>query len=45
MAVLVKIPAQLRPAAGGAAEVIRIEDGMLTGGGDPRPGTSSVIGY
>jgi gamma-glutamyltranspeptidase/glutathione hydrolase len=32
-------------AAGGAAQVIRIEDGMLTGGGDPRPGTSSVIGY
>jgi gamma-glutamyltranspeptidase/glutathione hydrolase len=32
-------------AAGGAAQVIRIEDGMLTGGGDPRPGTSSVIGH
>jgi gamma-glutamyltranspeptidase/glutathione hydrolase len=32
-------------AAGGAAQIIRIEDGMLTGGGDPRPGTSSVIGY
>ena len=32
-------------AAGGAAEVIRIEGEMLTGGGDPRPGTSSVIGY
>lgn len=32
-------------AAGGAAQVIRIEEGMLTGGGDPRPGTSSVIGY
>jgi len=32
-------------AAGGAAQVIRIEDGMLTGAGDPRPGTSSVIGY
>jgi gamma-glutamyltranspeptidase/glutathione hydrolase len=31
--------------AGGAAQVIRIEAGMLTGGGDPRPGTSSVIGY
>jgi gamma-glutamyltranspeptidase/glutathione hydrolase len=32
-------------AAGGAAQVIGIEDGMLSGGGDPRPGTSSVIGY
>jgi gamma-glutamyltranspeptidase / glutathione hydrolase len=32
-------------AAGGAAQVIRIEGEMLTGGGDPRPGTSSVIGY
>jgi gamma-glutamyltranspeptidase/glutathione hydrolase len=32
-------------AAGGAAQLIRIEDGILTGGGDPRPGTSSVIGY
>ena len=32
-------------AAGGAAQLIRIEDEMLTGGGDPRPGTSSVIGY
>ena len=32
-------------AAGGAAQAIRIEDEMLTGGGDPRPGTSSVIGY
>jgi gamma-glutamyltranspeptidase/glutathione hydrolase len=32
-------------AAGGAAQVIRIEDAMLTGGGDPRPGTSSIIGY
>jgi len=32
-------------AAGGAAQVIRIDGGMLTGGGDPRPGTSSVIGY
>lgn len=31
--------------AGGAAQIIRIEDGMLMGGGDPRPGTSSVIGY
>jgi gamma-glutamyltranspeptidase len=39
----------LRPigdwAAGGAAQVIRIDGGMLTGVGDPRPGTSSVIGY
>ena len=32
-------------AAGGAAQVVRIDGGMLTGGGDPRPGTSSVIGY
>jgi gamma-glutamyltranspeptidase/glutathione hydrolase len=32
-------------AAGGAAQVIRIEGGMLEGAGDPRPGTSSVIGY
>jgi gamma-glutamyltranspeptidase/glutathione hydrolase len=32
-------------AAGGAAQLIRIEDAMLSGGGDPRPGTSSVIGY
>jgi len=32
-------------AAGGAAQVIRIEGEMLSGGGDPRPGTSSVIGY
>ena len=32
-------------AAGGAAEVIRIEGEMLTGGGDPRPGTSSILGY
>jgi gamma-glutamyltranspeptidase len=32
-------------AAGGAVQVIRIEDQMLSGGGDPRPGTSSVIGY
>ena len=32
-------------AAGGAAQVIQVDDGMLTGGGDPRPGTSSVIGY
>ena len=32
-------------ASGGAAQVIGIEDGILTGGGDPRPGTSSVIGY
>ena len=32
-------------AAGGAAQVIRVEDEMLVGAGDPRPGTSSVIGY
>ena len=32
-------------AAGGAAQLIRIEGGVLAGGGDPRPGTSSVIGY
>jgi gamma-glutamyltranspeptidase / glutathione hydrolase len=32
-------------AAGGSAQLIQIEDEMLTGGGDPRPGTSSVIGY
>jgi len=32
-------------AAGGAAQVIKIEGEMLIGGGDPRPGTSSVIGY
>jgi gamma-glutamyltranspeptidase/glutathione hydrolase len=32
-------------AAGGAAQLIRVENGMLTGGGDPRPGTSSVMGY
>jgi hypothetical protein len=32
-------------AAGGATQRIRVEDGMLTVGGDPRPGTSSVIGY
>jgi len=32
-------------ATGGATQRIRVEDGMLTGGGDPRPGTSSVIGY
>ena len=32
-------------AAGGAAQLIRVEDGGLTGAGDPRPGTSSVLGY
>jgi gamma-glutamyltranspeptidase/glutathione hydrolase len=32
-------------AAGGAAQVIRIENGVLTGAGDPRPGTGSVVGY
>ena len=31
--------------AGGAAQLIRVEDGGLTGAGDPRPGTSTVIGY
>jgi gamma-glutamyltranspeptidase / glutathione hydrolase len=31
--------------AGGAAQLIRVEDGVLTGAGDPRPGTSTVIGY
>jgi gamma-glutamyltranspeptidase / glutathione hydrolase len=32
-------------AAGGAAQLIQIEGGTLTGSGDPRPGTSSVFGY
>jgi gamma-glutamyltranspeptidase / glutathione hydrolase len=32
-------------AAGGAAQLIQVDDGVLTGAGDPRPGTSSVIGY
>jgi gamma-glutamyltranspeptidase/glutathione hydrolase len=32
-------------AAGGAAQLIRIDEGVLTGAGDPRPGSSSVIGY
>jgi gamma-glutamyltranspeptidase/glutathione hydrolase len=31
--------------AGGAAQLIRVDDGMLMGAGDPRPGTSTVIGY
>jgi len=31
--------------AGGAAQLIRLEGAMLIGAGDPRPGTSSVIGY
>jgi len=31
--------------AGGAAQLIRLEGSMLVGAGDPRPGTSSVIGY
>ena len=31
--------------AGGAAQLIRLEGAMLSGAGDPRPGTSSVIGY
>jgi gamma-glutamyltranspeptidase/glutathione hydrolase len=32
-------------AAGGSVQLIAVEDGMLAGGGDPRPGTSSVMGY
>jgi len=32
-------------AAGGSAQIIQIDDEMLTGGGDPRPGTSSLFGY
>ena len=32
-------------AAGGAAQIIRVDDRLLTGAGDPRPGTSTVIGY
>jgi gamma-glutamyltranspeptidase / glutathione hydrolase len=31
--------------AGGAAQLIRVDDGVLTGAGDPRPGTSCVMGY
>jgi gamma-glutamyltranspeptidase/glutathione hydrolase len=31
--------------AGGAAQLIQIDESMLVGAGDPRPGTSSVIGY
>ena len=31
--------------AGGVAELIELDGTMLTGAGDPRPGTSSVIGY
>ena len=31
-------------AAGGAAQVVGVEDRMLASGGDPRPGTSSVVG-
>jgi gamma-glutamyltranspeptidase / glutathione hydrolase len=31
--------------AGGAAQLIQIEDSRLIGAGDPRPGTSSVLGY
>jgi gamma-glutamyltranspeptidase / glutathione hydrolase len=31
--------------AGGAAQLIQIEGSMLIGAGDPRPGTSGVIGY
>ena len=29
----------------GATQIIQIDDEMLTGGGDPRPGTSSLFGY
>ena len=31
--------------AGGAAQVIELDGTMLVGAGDPRPGTSTVIGY
>jgi gamma-glutamyltranspeptidase len=31
--------------AGGAAQLIQIEPSRLIGAGDPRPGTSSVLGY
>lgn len=31
--------------SGGAAQAIAIEDTALAGAGDPRPGTSSVLGY
>ena len=31
--------------AGGAAQLIELDGAMLVGAGDPRPGTSSVIGY
>ena len=31
--------------AGGAAQLIQLDGSMLIGAGDPRPGTSSVIGY
>jgi gamma-glutamyltranspeptidase / glutathione hydrolase len=32
-------------AAGGAAQLIRMDGSQLIGAGDPRPGTSCVIGY
>ena len=31
--------------AGGAVQLIEVDGAMLVGAGDPRPGTSSVIGY
>jgi gamma-glutamyltranspeptidase / glutathione hydrolase len=31
--------------AGGAAQLISLDDEGLTGAGDPRPGTSAVLGY
>ena len=31
--------------AGGAAQLIQLDGSMLIGAGDPRPGTSSVLGY
>ena len=31
--------------AGGSAQLIQLDDATLVGAGDPRPGTSSVIGY
>jgi gamma-glutamyltranspeptidase / glutathione hydrolase len=32
-------------ASGGSAQLIAIEDDILVGAGDPRPGTSAVLGY
>jgi gamma-glutamyltranspeptidase/glutathione hydrolase len=32
-------------AAGGAAQIIGLDDGMLIGAADPRPGTSAITGY